>query len=340
MIIPDANDGVGTALIPPNAPQVTHGGKTSSSDAETQDFERQIPGGRPPTREPSLADDTEDTMLIGESGEEDDLFWTHWKDGDSVSTNRQYPTLHCVNLGILICDEKWFGGHRTAPIDSSRCMYNYPSTTLTSQELSDRDILDHFGPSRLPPRASFRMPLALGAIEKEITDLLKEQHWAPPAMIEISLGYPQYRHLARVPSTLVAKRRSASLYKDRLCARGEAIPLSAKGFMSSPTSHRSTVKIVCALASSQAWQIKAMDISHDFLQSENLPPEDRIIVTPPEMATLPGDGELPPLGTDLKAMIRSRHGLLPIRPLYGGRDAPMRWRITLSKGYAVTDLHS
>ena len=58
-----------------------------------------------------------------------------------------------------------------------------------------------------------------------------------------------------------------------------------------------------------------------------------MVVIPPPMVTLPWTGSLPPMGTDLKNLPRSQHGFLLLRPLYGGRDAPMRWWITLSKRF-------
>ena len=185
------------------------------------------------------------------------------------------------------------GKAQQIPIDAIRSLYNYPTAAFT-ESLTDQDTLGHFGPSRLPPRIAFRMPSARDAIEKAITDLPKEQKGAHPATIEISLDGPQYRHLTRPPITLVVKRKSASLYKGPLCTRGDVIPLSAAGFVSRPTARRCAVKIVCSRGSGRGWNIKALDISQASLQSENLRPSDRIIAPPPEMATLPWKGELPP----------------------------------------------
>ena len=91
------------------------------------------------------------------------------------------------------------------------------------------------------------------------------------------------------------------------------------------------------------WDAKALDISQAFLQSENLRPEDRIVVIPLPMVTLPWKGSLPPMDTDLKNLPRPSHRFSILRPLYGGRDAPMRWWITLSKrirSHGCTQLRS
>ena len=238
------------------------------------------------------------------------MFRTYWKDSDSAMIPHQYPTLHFANQGMLRFDGKWSTGNQSIPIDSSRCLYNYTSNALTSHSLADRDILDHLDPSRLPPRPAFRTPMARREIEKEIADILKKQVGSPPAIMGISLGGPQYRRLARVPITLVADRQYVLLYKGHLCSRGGVIPLSVTGFMSSPTAHRPSVKLVCSLAISKSWQIKAMGISLAFLQSGNFRPEGRIVVFPPETDTPPGLGHYPPIGTDLKSLHRPRRGFL------------------------------
>ena len=152
-------------------------------------------------------------------------------------------------------------------------------------------------------------------------------------MIEIRLDDPRYAKLPRVPSTLVIKRKTVDLYKGRLCTRGDVVPLSVTGFVSSPTVHRSSIKLICSLAVALKWNVRALDISQAFLQSENLRPESRMVVIPPPMVTLPWTGSLPPMGTDLKSLPRSQHGFLLLRPLYGGRDAPMRCWVTLSKRF-------
>ena len=101
--------------------------------------------------------------------------------------------------------------------------------------------------------------------------------------------------------------------------------------MSSPTAHRSGLKILCAIASILHWNVRALDISQAFLQSENLRPEDRLVAIPPPMIRLPWTGTLAPPDTSLRSLPHSRRGFLLLRPLYGGRDAPMRWWITLPK---------
>ena len=49
------------------------------------------------------------------------------------------------------------------------------------------------------------------------------------------------------------------------------------------------------------------------------------------MVAMPCKGHLPPIGTDQKNKPKNGHGFLLLRPLYGGRGDPMRWRIILPK---------
>ena len=96
-------------------------------------------------------------------------------------------------------------------------------------------------------------------------------------MTEASLSDPLYTQLPRAPSTLVVKRKSAALYKGRLRTRGDVAPPAVTGFASSPTTHRPSVKIAIALSTSLQWGIRAMGISHAFLQSGNMRESDRIV---------------------------------------------------------------
>ena len=197
-------------------------------------------------------------------------------------------------------------------------------------EYSDQDILDGFDPSRIPPRVAFKLAPARLAIEREITDLLQPKAHEPPAMIEIDLRDSRYSAVPRVRSTLVAKRKGIDSYKGRLCVRGDTVPLQTTALVSSPTVHRCAVKLVCAIASQMSWAIHAIDVSQAFLQSSNLNPKDRVVVIPPNMIHFPWNGKLPPMSCDIGQRNHNR-GFLLLRPLYGGRDAPMRWFLALSK---------
>ena len=234
-----------------------------------------------------------------------------------------YSTYHA--MGPMLA--KGFTYSTAATIESQVPQRKHNRETT---EYIDQDILDGFDPSRIPPRVAFKLQPARIAIEKEITDLLTAKPHEPPAMIEVALNDSRYAKIPRVHSTLVVKRKGSDSYKGRLCVRGDTVPLQNTAFVSSPTAHRCAVKIICAVASQLQWVIHAVDVSQAFLQSSNLNPRDRVIVIPPNMIQLPWQGKLPPMHTDL-SHVTHRRGFLLLRPLYGGRDAPMRWFLSLSK---------
>ena len=195
----------------------------------------------------------------------------------------------------------------------------------------DDEIVGQFDPSRIPPRIAFRLEKARTAIIKEIDDLLTPHGQDPTAMLQISLSDPKYRGIARVRSTLVVKRKSVGVYKGRLCVRGDTVPIAQTAFASSPTANRCGVKIICLMASQSQWDVRALDISQAFLQAGNLNNHDRMIVLPPPMIKFPWKKSLHDHTVELKSLPVSEYGFLLLRPLYGGRDAPMRWFLKLSQ---------
>ena len=130
--------------------------------------------------------------------------------------------------------------------DVTYAMFNFPAnpTIKTPWKFTDQDAIGHLGQSRIPHRVAFQVHQARIAIEKEITDLLQSRPGHHPATIQVALGDPHYRHLTRVSSTLVFKRKSVDLYKGRLCTRGDVAPLTVASFTSIPTAHRSGVEIL------------------------------------------------------------------------------------------------
>ena len=252
---------------------------------------------------------------------EDGYFWTQFLIDDANHLMRQFPSLRYINQGVLLCDTQVEKG-KMADADATYFQYSFPAGTRNLDMVADSDILGNFDESRIPPRSAFRMDAARKAVGKEIADLSKVEKGTSPSMIEIRLGDAKHRHLPRIPSTMVVKRKSPGLYKGRLCTTGDIVPLSVTGFVSSPTVRRSSIKIGCALAAALRWDIRALDISQAFTQSGNLRHESRLVVTPPPMAALPWKGSFPRMGADLENLPRTHRGFLLLRPLYGGRGAP------------------
>ena len=119
---------------------------------------------------------------------------------------------------------------RTRPI----LVTNHHKTTTPPDAYTDDEVTHRFDPSRLPPRVAFRIDAARKAVETETTDLLDTKPGSAPAMLEISLHDSRFRHLPRVQSAMIAKRKAANRYKGRLCVRGDMAPLLGVGFISPP----------------------------------------------------------------------------------------------------------
>ena len=295
-----------------------------------------------PLDEWALIKETERTHLSN-AVKDEPMMEDHWDTGliyDSLACCTPKPELTYTCHGTLLCEDyaitpaesyldKTFAGELAVGSLSNGADQAWYQTK--KGEYSDDDVLENFDPSRVPPRVAFRLIPAREAIEKEVNDLLTAKPNEPPAMIQVSLNDSRFKTVPRVQSTIVVKRKGINLYKGRLCVRGDTVPLNTTAFISSPTVHRSGVKIICSLAAQMCWTIHAIDISQAFLQSANLNAKDRVIVLPPNMIQLPWTGKLPPIQTDLNQLPRHSHGFLLIRPLYGGRDAPMRWFIALSE---------
>ena len=169
------------------------------------------------------------------------------------------------------------------------------------------------------------------AVGKEINDLLAPHGAEPPAMVEVALNDSRFRNVPRIRSTLVAKRKSIGIYKGRLCARGDSVPLTHTPLTSSPTVHRCGTKLVLTIAAMRSFEIHSVGASQAFLQSDNLAESDRRIVIPPAMAPMPWKGQLHSPETNLNHVPPPRYGFLILKPLYGTRDAPLRWFVKLSK---------
>ena len=207
---------------------------------------------------------------------------------------------------------------------------SYTSTGIPDG-YTDDDVLRRFGPSRLPQRVAFRIDAARKAIETEITDFLATRTGVTPSMLEIDLNDSRFRHLPRAQSTMIVKRKAANHYKGRLCVRGDMIPLLDVGFISSPTVHRCGVKLLLSIDTRCQWKVHSVDVSQAFLQSGSLSESQRLVVIPPPYVQLPWKGHLPDQKIEMKSLPSHSRGFLLLKPLYGGRDAPMRWFITLSK---------
>ena len=182
-VLPDTDGPLDKVPIP---------GTASESEEDAKALEARLPEGRPRKRKSTDVEAEEprfrpyrgktqsklkkqdDPMQSEDLAAGPNDFWIHWQKDDFTLTSHQFPSSHFINQGSLtcgVCTDDW-----NVPVDATHCLYNYPTNNTNTDVVTDQDILDHFDPSRLPPRIAFRMPQARAAIEKEITDLLKSQN--------------------------------------------------------------------------------------------------------------------------------------------------------------------
>ena len=337
MILAQPEDGLGRSLDPgtdeaPSGEETSNDGKRNFR-LRHRKSRAQSPSGEPlpAAAEAEMPDNAEEALELAADGEVHDELLAAQHGLSPHRPGRMFPAFTFENQCVIMCPSH--PGEAGLASDETYSTFCYPTLqqTLAQNLYTDQDVIGHFDPSRIPPRVAYQVPQARLEIEKEITDLLKSSPGHPPVLIEVALGDPEYRHLARVHIALVVKRKSVDLYKGWLCARGDVAPLTVAGFMSSHTAHRCGIKLLCTISTRLHWRVRALGISQAFLQSENLREEDRLAGLPPPMATLPWTGRLATPRTPVKSLPPNRRGFLMLRPLQGGRDAPMRWRMALPK---------
>ena len=164
--------------------------------------------------------------------------------------SHQFRGLNFTNQGILVCEDCDIERSIATP-GPTYSIYNYSSLSSSPPHniYSDPDILDHFDPSRIPPRVDFQDTQDRLSIQEATDDLIRSHDRQHPAMQHASLGDPQYKNLPRAPSTLAVMRMSDDLYKGKICTRGDVAPLYGASFMRTPA-NRFGAEMRCTLAPS------------------------------------------------------------------------------------------
>ena len=214
------------------------------------------------------------------------------------------------------------------------------------------DALSGADMNRITPRYFLKCPRALSAIKKELMGLLKI-HNGQAALELTSDRDMRWKKNRRIYSMIVMKRKSTAEFKARLVLRGDTISEQDTAFASAPTACRGSVHMLLTLNMLFGLSIFMVDISQAFLQADELSREDKLITTVPPYVLLPNPDVLPrcpdsgmPIvsESDLKVMSYEEYQSLPLiqkranfrrclithRPLYGGRDAPLRWFLRLA----------
>ena len=179
----------------------------------------------------------------------------------------------------------------------------------------------------------------------------------------------RWKRNIKVRSTIAMKRKSMSEFKARLVLRGDQVSEQDTAFASASTACRGSMAMLLAMNVLFRFHIYMVDISQAFLQADERSWEDKTVTTVPPYVVFPGpsrlrrcvDSGMPTVteaGLEARAfdeyqkmpaeMKRSnfRRCLITHRPVYGGRDAPLRWFLRISsalrKGmgkYAMRSVH-
>ena len=84
------------------------------------------------------------------------------------------------------------------------------------------------------------------------------------------------------------------------------------------------VNVVLSTAANFGFEVVSIDVSQAFMQAVRVHPDDRLVVILPKWVPIPWANKTYSPEEESKAPPVT-HGLITIRTLYGGRDAPLRW---------------
>ena len=155
-------------------------------------------------------------------------------------------------------------------------------------------------------------------------------------------------------TTVARKIKLQKKYKSRLCLRGDQQSLINSGYASAPTASRDFLRWIIILTVNNAdFKFGMVDISRAFLQSSYLRQNDRsIALIPPYVRLNAGvntqsccagmvatshrvvefeDQKLQITPPKQRIERKVRYGIKLYRALYGSRDAPLRWFLTISQ---------
>ena len=176
--------------------------------------------------------------------------------------------------------------------------------------------MGYFLPFATTARVVFKLAGARVAVGKE-TQYLSTPHGSdPPSMVVSELPDSSFKSIYRIQPTLVVNRKSVGIYKGRLSARGDPIPMTNTSSASSLTAHRGAVKLVASMVATFGFNIHDVDVSLSFLHSDPLRPQDRGLILHPRMIQSSWKGQLYAPGTNLRTLPPSTHGFLILTPTY------------------------
>ena len=217
---------------------------------------------------------------------------------------------------------------------------------------SSEDLLDEFGTfdlSRIPPRIYLQIPAARQAIRDELNGLLKLDSAGIPIGKLCLISSAECARVPKLHTTVVCKLKTNGSFKARICLRGDQQSLLSASFVSAPTASRDFVRwIIIFFVNHPGSFLGMIDISKAFTQSNYLNKSERIAAISPSFIGINDEEWLGHVATshlvtdfessagsalvpfDKFHALKRRYCLLLYRPLYGSRDAPLRWWLKLS----------
>ena len=218
------------------------------------------------------------------------------------------------------------------------------------KDINPSELFDEYGSfdiSRMPHRVFLQITEAMQAIRDEIRGLLREEKSGIPVGEVITSDHQDFSRLEKLHATMVCKVKLQKGFKARLCLRGDQQSLVNSGFASAPTAPRDFSRWVVILGvNNKDFKIGMVDVSQAFLQSSYLRKTERAIATvPPYVKISTGSNA----GVTWKGFVAVNHsaemfegenhnrchkgtiddgevyGVKLLMPLYGSRDAPLRW---------------
>ena len=86
---------------------------------------------------------------------------------------------------------------------------------------AENHLLSQTNPPRAPPKIFLQIPGAIAANEAEINTLAKPDKNGIPSLQVVGGGRAEFRHLGKLFTTVVVKRKTSLKFKGLLCARGD-----------------------------------------------------------------------------------------------------------------------
>ena len=180
--------------------------------------------------------------------------WNEWRLIDDVQNfGKPMNTVvrnHLMNWNYIF-NVLWSDGMLSAQddaINTSNRQRNWcgPAMNILSAveekpELSleeENHLLSLTNPSRISPKIFLQIPSALASICDEVNNLLKADRQNIPGLIVIDYAKHEYKHIPRIHSTMIVKRKTTLQYKARLCARWDMLANDTPLLYSSPTVSR------------------------------------------------------------------------------------------------------